>query len=156
MLIFSLSDPYHIWNLQACILEISKAFAKIPSRQKTFTALGNASRPSCVPIRTSLADFHVREQVFSVIMVVSFLQILQESVQRLMSKDHSIPKLPPFAIGSMAGTIGLKGLIWFGCAWQQSSQVQALAQDCKTDVIFNTASLLFPAIGYFAKVWWLE
>ena len=94
--------------------------------------------------------------VFSVVMVVSFLQILQESVQRLLSKDHKVATLPPAAIGSMAGTIVLKGLIWFGCAWQQSSQVQALAQDCKTDVIFNIASLFFPAVGYFANVWWLE
>jgi hypothetical protein len=54
------------------------------------------------------------------------------------------------------GTIVLKGIIWFGCAFQPSSQVQALAQDCKTDVIFNTASLLFPAIGILAKLWWLE
>lgn len=93
---------------------------------------------------------------FSVIMVVSFLQILQESVTRLMGDDHEVPKLPAVAIASMASTIGLKGAIWFGCRWQSSSQVQALAQDCKTDVIFNTASLLFPAIGYYANIWWLE
>lgn len=39
--------------------------------------------------------------VFSVIMVVSFLQILQESVTRLLSKEHKIAVLPPLAIGSM-------------------------------------------------------
>jgi len=94
--------------------------------------------------------------VFSVIMVVSFLQILQESVQTLTGKDHEVAKLPPAAIGSMVATIVLKGAIWFGCAWQQSSQVQALAQDCKTDVIFNVASLAFPAIGVAANVWWLD
>ncbi|KAK9895593.1 hypothetical protein P389DRAFT_170303 [Cystobasidium minutum MCA 4210] len=98
--------------------------------------------------------------VFSVIMVVSFLQILQEAVMQLWrgihDHHHKLATLPPAAIGSMAGTIGLKGLIWFGCAWQQSSQVQALAQDCKTDVIFNVASLLFPAIGIWTKAWWLD
>lgn len=28
--------------------------------------------------------------------------------------------------------------------------------DCKTDVIFNTASLLFPVIGFYANIWWLD
>lgn len=28
--------------------------------------------------------------------------------------------------------------------------------DCKTDVYFNTLSLLFPFIGYKAKQWWLD
>ena len=28
--------------------------------------------------------------------------------------------------------------------------------DCKTDVFFNTFSLLFPAIGYQFDVWWLD
>ncbi|KAI7225668.1 hypothetical protein KC352_g15785, partial [Hortaea werneckii] len=38
----------------------------------------------------------------------------------------------------------------------KTTQVQALAQDCKTDVIFNTLSLLFPFIGYKADIWWLD
>jgi divalent metal cation (Fe/Co/Zn/Cd) transporter len=25
-----------------------------------------------------------------------------------------------------------------------------------TDVVFNTFSILFPLIGYFAKIWWLD
>lgn len=25
-----------------------------------------------------------------------------------------------------------------------------------TDVIFNTGSILFPIVGYFAKIWWLD
>jgi divalent metal cation (Fe/Co/Zn/Cd) transporter len=28
--------------------------------------------------------------------------------------------------------------------------------DCKTDVIFNSFSLLFPAIGKAASIWWLD
>ena len=28
--------------------------------------------------------------------------------------------------------------------------------DCKTDVIFNTASLLFPFIGFHANIWWFD
>lgn len=55
--------------------------------------------------------------VFSIIMIISFIQILQESVTKLLSKGpHEAATLPPIAIGSMAATIGLKGFIWIGCA----------------------------------------
>jgi divalent metal cation (Fe/Co/Zn/Cd) transporter len=90
-------------------------------------------------------------------MVVSFLQILQESVQKLLPRgDHSTADLPPAAIASMAATIGVKGFIWIGCARIKTTQVQALAQDCKTDVYFNSLSLLFPLIGNKLDVWWLD
>ncbi|KAF1933526.1 uncharacterized protein M421DRAFT_199459 [Didymella exigua CBS 183.55] len=95
--------------------------------------------------------------VFSIIMVISFLQILQESVKKLLpSGDHEVATLPPAAIFSMVATIVVKGTIWFGCARVKTTQVQALAQDCKTDVYFNTLSLLFPLIGHQVGVWWLD
>jgi cation diffusion facilitator family transporter len=95
--------------------------------------------------------------VFSIIMVISFLQILQESVKKLLpSGDHSVSQLPPAAIFAMVATIVVKGTIWFGCARVKTTQVQALAQDCKTDVYFNTLSLLFPLIGGHVGVWWLD
>jgi divalent metal cation (Fe/Co/Zn/Cd) transporter len=89
-----------------------------------------------------------------------------------MSKGpHKAVSLPPIAIGAMAATIGLKGIIWFGCIRIKTTQVQALAQgmlnlsyykirltgaDCKTDEIFNTLTLIFPAIGQAASIWWLD
>jgi hypothetical protein len=63
------------------------------------------------------------------IMVISFVQILQESFSTLLpSGDHTLAALPPLAIGAMAGTIGLKGLIWIICIPIKTTQVQALAQ----------------------------
>ncbi|KPI45413.1 Metal tolerance protein 9 [Cyphellophora attinorum] len=95
--------------------------------------------------------------VFSIIMVISFLQILQESVTKLLpSGDHSSATLPAVAIGAMAGTVVVKGIIGIGCYRIKTTQVQALFQDCKTDVYFNTLSLLFPLIGKQAGVWWLD
>ncbi|KAG9195917.1 hypothetical protein G6011_01038 [Alternaria panax] len=95
--------------------------------------------------------------VFSIIMVISFLQILQESVKKLLpSGEHSVSQLPPAAIFAMVATIVVKGTIWVGCAKVKTTQVQALAQDCKTDVYFNTLSLLFPLIGGHVGVWWLD
>ena len=93
--------------------------------------------------------------VFSIIMVISFLQILQESFSRLL-KHSEAEILSWAAIASLLATIVLKGAIGLGCRPIKSSQVQALVQDCKTDVIFNTLSLLFPLIGYRANVWWLD
>jgi hypothetical protein len=50
--------------------------------------------------------------VFSIIMIISFVQILKESVEKLMSKGpHEATALPPIAIGALAATIGLKGII---------------------------------------------
>ncbi|KAH7312578.1 hypothetical protein B0I35DRAFT_437323 [Stachybotrys elegans] len=94
--------------------------------------------------------------VFSVIMVISFLQILQESVSRLMGPHGEPEELGATAIASMLATIILKGLIGIGCRPIKTTQVQALVQDCRTDVIFNTASLLFPFIGHKANIWWLD
>ena len=95
--------------------------------------------------------------VFSIIMVISFAQILQESIEKLLpSGDHSMASLPAAAIGAMAATVGVKGFIGIFCVRIKTTQVQALAQDCKTDVIFNTLSLLFPLIGKTANVWWLD
>jgi divalent metal cation (Fe/Co/Zn/Cd) transporter len=90
-------------------------------------------------------------------MVISFAQILQESVQQLLlSGSHKLVSLPPVAIFAMGSTVVIKGIIWFGCIPIKTSQVQALAQDCKTDVFFNTLSLLFPVIGLHLRIWWLD
>jgi divalent metal cation (Fe/Co/Zn/Cd) transporter len=95
--------------------------------------------------------------VFSVIMVVSFLQILQKSVYKLLPwGDHEVAALPPVAIGAMAANAVIKGFIGLGCRHVKTTQVQALVQDCKTDVYFNIVSLLFPLIGVTANVWWLD
>lgn len=62
-------------------------------------------------------------------MVISFLQVLQESVEKLLPQgDHSTVNLPPIAIGAMAATVVVKGVIWIGCARVKTTQVQALAQ----------------------------
>ena len=94
--------------------------------------------------------------VFSIIMVISFLQILQESVEKLAPLKGKAEELAPIAVGALLATIISKGIIWFGCIPIKTTQVQALAQDCKTDVIFNTLSLLFPFIGAKANIWWLD
>ncbi|KAJ9363481.1 hypothetical protein C8Q69DRAFT_178738 [Paecilomyces variotii] len=95
--------------------------------------------------------------IFSILMVVSFVQILRESAAKLLpSGDHHTLTLPPVAIGAMAGNIVVKGLVGLYYFRVKNSQVQALVQDCKTDVYFNLSSLLFPFIGHKLDIWYLD
>ena len=75
--------------------------------------------------------------MFSIIMVVSFLQILQESVQKLLPNgDHKVASLPPVAIGAMAGNAIVKGIIGIGCWPIKTTQVQALVQGKSNTSLF--------------------
>ena len=67
--------------------------------------------------------------VFSILMVVSFLQILKESVTKLLpSGEHTTSTLPPVAIAAMAANGIIKGLLGVLYFRVQNSQVQALVQ----------------------------
>jgi len=95
--------------------------------------------------------------VFSVIMITSFFQVALECLQHLLNNtDHSIVALGIPAIAIMASTVLIKGFCWFWCRLVKNSSVQALAQDAVTDVVFNTFSIIFPLVGYFFKLWWLD
>ena len=62
-------------------------------------------------------------------MVISFIQILQESVQKILpGAEKKAVELPTIATGALLATIIIKGIIWFGCIPIKTTQVQALAQ----------------------------
>lgn len=85
--------------------------------------------------------------VFSIIMVVSFLQILQESVTKLLpGGPREAATLPPVAISALTATIVVKGIIWFGCIRVKTTQVQALAQGTYIQPLHysNTLQLIDP------------
>ena len=84
------------------------------------------------------------------------LRSCRSPVEKIIPLHGKAEELPAIAVGALLATIIVKGIIWFGCIPIKTTQVQALAQDCKTDVIFNTLSLLFPFIGAKAHVWWLD
>ncbi len=94
--------------------------------------------------------------VFSIIMITSFFQVSLECFNRLLSPDHSVVELGIPAIAIMLSTVAIKGFCWFWCRLVRNSSVQALAQDAATDVVFNTFSIIFPLVGYYARVWWLD
>ncbi|KAK5112661.1 hypothetical protein LTR85_011172 [Meristemomyces frigidus] len=94
--------------------------------------------------------------VFSVIMITAFFQVMLEGVQKLGGTDHTVVQLTIPAIVIMAATVVIKFVCWFWCRLVKNSSVQALAQDAMTDVVFNTFSIIFPLIGFYAHVWWLD
>ncbi|KAL9101616.1 MAG: hypothetical protein Q9163_003135 [Psora crenata] len=94
--------------------------------------------------------------VFSVIMITSFFQVSLECFNRLNSSDHSIVQLGLPSIIIMAMTVIIKLACWFWCRLINSSSVQALAQDAMTDVVFNIFSIIFPIVGYYARLWFLD
>lgn len=94
--------------------------------------------------------------VFSVIMITSFFQVALEALNRLTGPDRDVVQLTVPAVVIMASTVVIKALCWFWCRLVKNSSVQALAQDAMTDVVFNTFSIIFPLIGYYAHVWWLD
>ncbi|KAI0970371.1 hypothetical protein F4678DRAFT_137516 [Xylaria arbuscula] len=94
--------------------------------------------------------------VFSVIMITSFVQVALQSIQRLASDDRTIIRLGIPEISIMVGTVVIKGLCWLWCRLVKNSSVQALAADAMTDVIFNTGSILFPILGFYLGIWWLD
>ncbi|RDL34607.1 Uncharacterized protein BP5553_07735 [Venustampulla echinocandica] len=94
--------------------------------------------------------------VFSVIMITSFCQVGLQCINRLTSNDHSIIELGLPSIIIMSTTVFIKALCWVWCRLIKNSSVQALAQDAMTDVIFNIFSIIFPLVGYYAQLWWLD
>jgi cation diffusion facilitator family transporter len=94
--------------------------------------------------------------VFSVIMVTSFVQVAIEGINHLNSSDHTIVQLTYAAIAIMSATVLIKFGCWLWCRMIANSSVQALAQDAMTDVVFNIFSIIFPLVGYYAQIWWLD
>jgi hypothetical protein len=82
--------------------------------------------------------------IFSVVMITSFFQVALVSLQRLTGDDHSLIELTLPAIIIMASTVAIKGLCWVWCRRVNNSNVQALAQDAMTDIVFNIFSIIFP------------
>lgn len=91
--------------------------------------------------------------VFSVLMVVSFLQVLLEAVNRLWAVlEHEYAPdggLPPVGIVFMALTIVIKSVMWLWCRHSKNSMVRAIAQDSENDVMFNLFSLFFPIVDKY-------
>lgn len=97
--------------------------------------------------------------IFSVIIIISFLQVGLESTKKLLltSPAERIPvSIGRDAISIMVVTVLAKVGCWWWCSVSKSSSVQALAQDAMTDIIFNSVSLVMPVVGHVTGIWWFD
>lgn len=94
--------------------------------------------------------------VFSILIIISFLQVGEEAVQRLLWGEREVVEIGIFSIAIMAITVVAKFFCYIWCNTIESSAVEALAQDALTDVVFNTFSIVVPALGHYFNIWWLD
>lgn len=94
--------------------------------------------------------------VFSVIIIVSFLQVFIESFRALIGENRDIRELNIMSISVMSVTIGTKFIAWELFRRVKNSSIQALTEDAKTDIVFNTFSLIFPLIGWLFNLWFMD
>lgn len=94
--------------------------------------------------------------VFSVLIIVSFFQVGNEAVQRLLWGAHDTVAIGLDSIAIMSLTVVLKLFCYMWCKTIESSSVEALAQDALTDVIFNTISIVMPFLGHYFDIWWID
>lgn len=72
--------------------------------------------------------------VFSVFMISSFLQVLIESISRMLDPAHEAPHIPYIVLAVMTATIVIKSAVWLSCRAIKSASVEALQQDAENDV----------------------
>ncbi|CDK27091.1 unnamed protein product [Kuraishia capsulata CBS 1993] len=95
--------------------------------------------------------------IFSIIMVTSFLQVAQDSLKLLIfDKKHEVVQITFPTLAIMILTIAIKLICYYACISVNNSSIQALAEDSKTDIVFNTFSIIFPLIGHWLELWWLD
>lgn len=94
--------------------------------------------------------------VFSVLIIVSFFQVGDEAIQRLIWGSHETVTIGLGAISIMSLTVVTKFFCYIWCKTIKSSAVDALAQDALTDVVFNVISIIMPMLGHYLEIWWID
>lgn len=88
--------------------------------------------------------------ILSVIMSLAALQLIQESISKIVdftSNKRSIPSVDIATICIALSTIVIKLILYLVCRRVSSSTVQALAMDHRNDVLSNTVALIFGYVG---------
>lgn len=119
--------------------------------------LANTKNPKRFPIgRARLEPIGVL--IFSIIIIISFLQIGIESIQRLIYPPETgeVVAIGFISTAIMVVTILVKVVCYFWCKSIKSSSVAALAQDALVDVVFNTFSIIMPVLGYYFQLYWFD
>ncbi|XP_064598795.1 uncharacterized protein LOC135465484 [Liolophura sinensis] len=88
--------------------------------------------------------------ILAVVMAVASLQIIKESVTKMISLAGGADSLPNMDIATIAialSTVVVKFILYMVCRKVDSPSIQALALDHRNDVLSNTIALIFGYIG---------
>lgn len=88
--------------------------------------------------------------ILSVVMALASLQLIRESVEKLVDLSGDNPSLPIIEVPTfvIAGsTVGIKFVLWLVCRKVNSSIVQALAMDHRNDVMSNSVAIVCGYLG---------
>ncbi|GMM27870.1 hypothetical protein DAMA08_005860 [Martiniozyma asiatica (nom. inval.)] len=94
--------------------------------------------------------------LFSIVIIISFLQVLIDSIKSLFNGNRQVAHLKLLSVIIMLVTIFTKSFIWALYRNNSNSSIRALTEDAKTDVVFNTFSLIFPVLGSIFTLWWVD
>ncbi|KAK7496802.1 hypothetical protein BaRGS_00012011 [Batillaria attramentaria] len=88
--------------------------------------------------------------ILSVVMALASLQLIRESVEKIVhlsGDDPSLPivEAPVFVIAGC--TVGIKFILWMVCRRVNSAIVRALAMDHRNDVMSNTVAIVCGYLG---------
>ncbi|KAF9361435.1 hypothetical protein BGX26_003179 [Mortierella sp. AD094] len=95
--------------------------------------------------------------VFAAVMVTSFMQVILQSIERLLGEAEEAVDLGLVILLLLGLNILIKLVLWAWCrTMKDSPSVLALAQDHLNDVVFNIFSIAFPIVGQYLGLWWLD
>ncbi|KAF9395443.1 hypothetical protein BGX21_009890 [Mortierella sp. AD011] len=95
--------------------------------------------------------------VFASVMVTSFMQVVLQSIQKLLGEAEEAVDLGLVILSLLGLNILIKFMLWAWCrTMKDSPSVLALAQDHLNDVVFNIFSIAFPIVGQYLGLWWLD
>lgn len=88
--------------------------------------------------------------ILSVVMALCSLQLIRESVEKIIhlsSMSGSLPNVDYVTFAISGSTVVVKLILWLVCRRVNSSIVQALAQDHRNDVLSNTVAIICGYLG---------
>ncbi|XP_076452074.1 uncharacterized protein LOC143287721 isoform X2 [Babylonia areolata] len=88
--------------------------------------------------------------ILSVVMALASLQLIRESVEKvvtLASDPTALPRMEPPTFAIAGSTVVVKLVLWLVCRRVKSFTVQALAMDHRNDVLSNTVAIVCGYLG---------
>eukprot|EP01126_Amoeba_proteus_P061415 TRINITY_DN8240_c0_g1_i9.p1 TRINITY_DN8240_c0_g1~~TRINITY_DN8240_c0_g1_i9.p1 ORF type:complete len:321 (-),score=54.06 TRINITY_DN8240_c0_g1_i9:112-1074(-) len=91
--------------------------------------------------------------VFAATMFTATAQILVEGAKNLIQQENIDLNVSASTIGILAGTVGIKLILWVLCSRVKNITAQALAEDHRNDVFSNFVAVATVLGGFYWRPW---